>query len=583
MKRNIKLNMLALCAVATGALFTSCSTESDPSLKGDATSLFGKAPKIVAYSGSHYWGQNDTEATPLGNFVNANEYGKDWDCPTNVSEDLTAEDIKAIKELLSKGVPTSNEIILPWENYWVQQVYKGEDTYHPVDKCDPKHELDGTVRGSDQMDKLGAYNPHEEMRWTQADNYQGAMYREDYEHVNNFNSGNNTTKGGTCVCGKQHEGTTLMTGMPTEGFGPDEQFSFHESWGTDHYYNNYIIVEYKGYYYVGFDYEAHKSDQNTSNHNEGYDIERDWNFTDWIVRISPAYPKGTNSDNPGGVEDQNGNTPVPDDNCPACGHPNHDGDCPQCSDGVCHPNDTPAEKPTPDAPALTDDEVEVNLTIEGENNDAKQSHLSIHVRAATDVDIFIPCPLEYLCPADDMAIVMQHLEDKMKHGGDQVGGTAGEVEGMVSHTYFKVGSTYLDFYVEFVKAGYPDSKGQVWEEDGIHVWTDNINEEVIEYLKNNYGDGITFELWNYFNDDVTFDMLKPYFDRARVKFLDKEPDAYINAYNDTESGEMYDRDCHVGIDDSQAGDYTDPVKGNHYNGSPYNDIYTNKNSGQGGN
>ena len=274
--------------------------------------------------------------------------------------------------------------------------------------------------------------------------------------------------------------------------------------------------------------------------------------------------------------------PVTPDNCDRCGHPSHGDNCPDCApDEGCNHQDTPDQPILPDVPQLTGDEVEVNLTIEDkENTDQVQSHLSIHVRAATDVDIFIPCPLEYICPADDMAIVQQHLEERMQHGGQQISGIEGMTEGMVSHMYYKIGNFYIDFYVEFVKAGYPSYDGTVYEEDGIHVWTSEIQAELIDYLERNYGDGITFELWNYFNDDVTFDMLKPYFDRATIKFLDKEPDAYINAYNDTETGEMYDRDCHVGIDDSQKNDYNESYKGNHYNGSPYNDIYTNKNTSQ---
>lgn len=584
MRKKFKFALMAFGFVASG-LLSACSNEGrEPDLNSVNGGLLVGQTKTAAYSGGHFWGNT------RGHDVNVNMWGGEnyWDCPT--APPLTDEDIEAIKALLSKGTPTYNDIILPFENYFVEQVYKGESQYKPTDIN--KNEVNSSITGSDQMDLLVAYNETTNNQWWNPELDQwGAMDTNHYEHVNNFNRGDNTNHPSQCTQGHQHDGITLMTNMVVpEDLDPNEQFGFHESFGTSHYYNNYIIVQYKGYWYVGFDYEMHKKE--AQNANEAKDVERDWNFTDWIVRITPAYHYGeTPSENPGQVTPQEPTTP---DKCDKCGHPSHDGVCEECNPGEpCGPEtpEQPAEKcpkcghpshgdvcddctpgdpcgPAKDVDPL--DHVEVNLTIEDFENDKRQSHLSIHVRSVTDVDVFVPVPFDYLCNADDMAIVQAHREDLMQHGGVAV-----DEKGLLTRTDYVINGTTVTLYVELGVAGQTSvsGTGYVFPEDGIHVWCDGIDENVISYLRENFNDGITFEVWNYFNENATFDNLKPYFDRATVKFLDKLPDAYVNAFNDTETGDMYYRDCTVSIVEEQRDQYGDANKGVHYNGSPYNDIY----------
>ena len=572
MKKNLKFTLLTLGLVA-GGMLSSCSNEGEPTLSNDVNSVLVKAPRMTAYSGDHYWNNGGTR----GFDVNGNLWYQSWDTPTNVAEDLTAEDIENIKALLSKGTETHNEIILPWENYWVQQVYKGQapvEAYNSHDRCeraDCDHvNHDSSIVGSNHMDLLYAYNDILENDWDiwGREQFNGGMY----EHVNNFNNADNQTaytEDGNSPKnpGKTYVGTTLMTGMPTEGMTPDNQFGFHETFGTQpKLYNNYLIVEYKGYYYVGFDYEAHKNDQTTHNHGEGMDIERDWNFTDWIVRISPAYPAGTNSDNPGGVtpgEVTPQPDPTPADKCPKCDHPTHGDVCQDCNpDDPCYKdNDQPADTPDDNGKDLHTDEVEINLHADNKNGEYLESHLSIHVRAATDVEVFIPVPAMYYCDADDMAVVEKHVEELMKHGGP-------------IQTVYNIAGNEVTLNVAFV-------------EGGIRVWTDGINEEVIAYCREKYDDGITFEVWNYFNDPeklggslpITLSELKYYLNKATVKFLDKEPEYYINAFMDEYNESEFAGDCHVTIVDSQENDFNGPETGKHLNGSDKNEIFTNKNAG----
>lgn len=515
---------------------------------------------MVAYSNNHYFG-----VATRGTDMNANMWDQNWDCPPRPAEDLTPEELAELKALLSKGVETHNTIVLPFENYYVQQIYKGEDTYNTHDRCYQDgcdHVNNQTELGSGHMDKLVAYNPQEIFDWRAEDNWQGAWYTDDYEHINNFNSGTNTNSPGNCGCGESHFGTTLMTGMPTSGIDPEKQFGFHETWGTSHDYNNYIIVEYKGYYYVGFDYEAHKYDQSTHNHGEGLDIERDWNFTDWIVRITPAYHKGETPETPevpGGGDEQEPDapvvpTPTPNGDCIWCGHEHNAGSlCEECEEegNECHGAESNI------APGTED--VEINLALDKKNDDLLESHLSMHVRTATDVEVFLPIPKQYYCEADDMAIVMQH-DKEFVHGGPY-------------QTVYQIGEHQVTLNVEYL-------------DNGIRIWTEGITQEVIDYCRETYNDGITFEIWNYFNDPetglpyISMDELKAYLDKATVKFLDKDPDIYVNSfgeeddkYSDTNTG---GNDFHVRPDDSFKDHFNDPTDGPYYNGSDKNEIYTKK-------
>lgn len=576
MKRNtLKFSMLAL-GVMAGGLLSSCSNENEPTINGNTGSMLVKAPNVVAYSGDHIWNNVATRGVD----VNANMWAETWDCPPDVDE-LTAEDIAAIKALLEIGHQTKNDIVLPFENYWVQQVYKGEDSYHSHDRCTQagcNHENSEMVTGSDKMEHLQAYDGNP---WgTIWDAEARSNVSHPYGHINNFNFGTNNNYPGTCSCGKSHSKTTLMVNMPTEGFGPDEQFGFDETYGTaPKFYNNYIVVEYKGYYYVGFDYEAHKNDQTTHNHNEGMDVERDWNFTDWIVRITPAYHKGTTPDeNPGGIVDPTPN-PTPDPvepdpvdptpKCDKCGHPSHDGNCPDCNEGeVCNPKDepqNPGDENVGDIVKKGLDEVEINLALDKkEDENILESHLSIHVRTATDVEVFIPVPAKYYCDADDMAIVEQHFEEVMVHGGP-------------TQVSYNINGNVVTLNVEF-------------QADGIRIWTDGINQDVIDYCWNTYGDGITFEIWNYFNDpetglpNLSTEELKYLLNKATVKFLDKIPGQYINAFTEGDGfNGKYDEntnqdgfDFHVTPEHYQDNFY-EPEEGVHFNGCSNNEIYKSKN------
>ena len=223
------------------------------------------------------WGNWEFDVPTAKAFTRAaNEEGNiwylNWERPYNVN--LSPTEINELKALLTKTQPTENIDIFPYENYWVEQIYKGESSYLAYDNNGKVTTT--SVTSSNQMDHLQARDG------------------DHYTHINNFNYGDNQTVMVDEGNGQRYVGITLMKDMSLNGITANNQFGYSESWGTENgkFYNNYLIVQYKGEWYVGFDFEAHKSTA-THNNGEAMQVNRDWAFTDWIVRISPAVAKET--------------------------------------------------------------------------------------------------------------------------------------------------------------------------------------------------------------------------------------------------------------------------------------------------
>lgn len=505
---NFKLSLLALGVVA-GGLLTSCTNENEPVINGSGGIIL-KAPNMVAYSGDRVWGYNSTRSAD----VNGNLWYQNWDTPQNV----TPEEIAKVLEAVKNPIYESNTIKIDWENYWVQQVWKGTDQYNDGNG-------NGIGAGSDKMNQLLAYNDNlrEEVWWPEHVINQGG-----YEHVNNFNNGSNNTTytedwNGTNP-GAEYKGTTLMTGMSADDVDAQHQFAYHNTVDSKNHYE-YIIIEVDGEYYICFDFFANGTEEYPANKN--MDVERDYIYNDWIVKISPAYRAGETPEKP-----EPGTPEEPDPDQP----------------------DQPGDE------LKQYDEVEINLSLDEKvDRNVRESHLSMHVRSATDVKVFIPIPAAYYCEADDMAILLEHKDDASiyVHGGPY-------------STEFDINGNIVTLNVEF-------------SADGITIWTDGINQDIIDYCWENYHDGVTFEIWNYFNDPegyplISIDELKSYLDRATVEFLDKIPGLYVNAFG-REHGrydESNGNDFHVTPVDDQINSFNDPQQGPHLNDSDFNDLYNKK-------
>lgn len=292
----------------------------------------------------------------------------------------------------------------------------------------------------------------------------------------------------------------LCTNMPLENI------TYHDSYANLTIENAYkfYYIEYNGKtnMYLCFDYRTTKYD------NGLLAFDGDGVYNDWVIKLSPADGSTVSKPN------IDNNVPTP-----------------------------PSEDKSDDTTSITD-EVEVNLHATDKNGEYLETHLSIHVRSNTDVEIFIPIPLMYCCETDDMAIVNKHEENLMIHGGPL-------------QTEYNINDITITLNIEYTY-------------DGIRIWTDGINQDVINYCQDKYGDGITFEIWNYFNDLIDIDNLINYLNQSTIKFLDNEPQYYINAFVEDLN------DCEVCVINEQSNNYTvlyNQEHDCHSNSSNKNTIY----------
>ncbi len=114
------------------------------------------------------------------------------------------------------------------------------------------------------------------------------------------------------------------------------------------------------------------------------------------------------------------------------------------------------------------------LNAERETDDYIYSHLSIHVRDTTDVTITLPIPAAYTVASDDMMIVMNHAEEN-----------------------YVLNDAQESF--SMVIAGQTVTLTINHTETAIYITTSGINSTVLKYLRENFNDGITFEVRTYFN------------------------------------------------------------------------------------
>ena len=198
--------------------------------------------------------------------VNGNMWYQDWKRPTNVTD----EEIAWAKEEFGKVRRNTRPwVSINWSNYWVQQVYKGEQSY-----TDGYGSSIGA--GSNHMDHLVAFNRLSRtiLNWWPL----SYIFGEAYEHINNFNAGSNYTVYTDGANYQQYVGTTLMTDMATDG--RSDQFEYYNS--TDsRYHAEYIVLEHNGSYFIGFDFYADGLWPNQR-------VQRDYIYNDWIIKISPA-------------------------------------------------------------------------------------------------------------------------------------------------------------------------------------------------------------------------------------------------------------------------------------------------------
>ena len=226
-----------------------------------------------------------------GEYVDRNMWARKYVVPANIT---VAESLAVVEEFSKQHYGAYNEVLVPWTELFVQQVHKGVGTYY-----DAFNQATGVA--SDKMNHL--------LIWDNASG-EGA-FNGGYIHVNDFNSGNQTTVAyDDYDTNKEHPiiGLTLMlnvdpTNCPTEEVtlkneaGEDvtktwvKQFCYHNSQSSE-YQPTYIMKRVtwvednvmKSGVYLGFDFYAQKRPDQPADKN--MDVERDWIFNDWIIKLS---------------------------------------------------------------------------------------------------------------------------------------------------------------------------------------------------------------------------------------------------------------------------------------------------------
>ncbi|MCH5217541.1 MAG: hypothetical protein J1F07_03150 [Muribaculaceae bacterium] len=538
-------------AAILGLGFASCSNDLDsPALKNRNSSVLVKGPKIAAYSGDHYWGLNDNLSTRASDGFSFES------CKTSLL------DRNYEQGLIDEWLPEKNDNLKPGieEDFLITAPSDLELEFYPIySQTTTQNDL-----GVFYYDENGEY--HEVIVWAGIEpwNLTETDYSEPVpdswvEDPNHWSG-----EGGYYT----QFGVTYSKGVKLhipEGYKFGFYWKGHNNEGETKYYSDSS----KNEEVYRTDGEGGKLQPETTSklHAVTFELDgktylglEDWtdfDYQDWVFTCD--FELLSLDDEPGEQPGEGGNTGGDEKDDPVV---------------------TPEEPTTP--PVVEGDdhtnEVEVNLAIDEKgltsNGKYNESHLSIHVRSAVDVDIFIPMPLDLVCAADDMEIVKKHLEGEMEHGGEFTNATYDEdgkvvmKDGLRSKMTYKIADRWdVSIYVEFTNN----------PEEGIHIWTEGLanNTELMEYLQENYGDGITFEIWNYYDEDSTLGELKKWLDQATIEFIGNVlPDYFINAFGEENFNEG--KDCDVNIVEEQRGNYEDAGVGPHLNASDHNKIWENK-------
>ena len=145
--------------------------------------------------------------------------------------------------------------------------------------------------------------------------------------------------------------------------------------------------------------------------------------------------------------------------------------------------------------------VEVNLSVcPVGGREITASKLSVHVRTATDVTVFLPVEASAYSVA-----VFKETQTPGRTGG------YGEMSAV----------WHID--------GNPVTATAEYGDNGITVKVTGVTEAVAKYLYDGYQDGLTVEVWNYY-DDTTLEALKASFDAGATVSFSQEPAVYVNAF-----------------------------------------------------
>ncbi|MCH5231625.1 MAG: hypothetical protein J1F43_07505 [Muribaculaceae bacterium] len=595
-----------LTAMAVIALASCTNDLKAPSHGGSANLTSPVAtPDVVAWSGQQVL------ANTFSGGTRSNQEAPYWSTEDQTSyspKPVTQEEVDAVVEYFRQHHGLDDAVNIDWSNYYAQQVYFSDETFY-----------DGNNQPKSSRELV-----------TQIDNNAGDNIMSGYDNFNRSRY----------IYNSSSEGFRFNTGC--------------DKWST-----NYKIVYVPGYgYYIGFDIEGKTEAEAGANKNQIILNSPDGWYYDRIVKLTPATSTGLplypGDEGFPAIDEEVAPPTEVKDVCSNCGHSITklvgdqwvhtsslredctEGDCAEgIGEQVCHDpqplngdnaagdgGTTPNPNPGTGSDKYKTNHVEINFALndvhtlpDGSNKydiEDLVTKLSIHVRYPKDVEVVIPVPENIYCDQDDLIILNNHYAGNFVYGGDYMEYPVG------------VGNDVVTLAVEFVTAGNDllTDSGQGY----IRVSTTGINEDVINYCRENFGDGINFEVYNYYSMSTDAstnfgyaELQWKYLSRAFVNFdwqnpVGSEekayPDFYVNAFNSI-NGNYNPGDCYVWImGDSRAnngqhtyrdngsiyrgGVYSEGVawgensekskffnasQGYHFNGSPYNWIYQLKRTG----
>lgn len=201
-----------------------------------------------------------SKASTRGHNVNRNEWEGKFILPPNVTE---AEENAVLAELRKSTADRDKNLTINWTDFFVYQVHKGTETYNTHEN----KSMDAVA--SDKMNHLQCGSGT-----VGADGKQSGFW----EHINDFNNGSHTSSWGNII------GATLMVNSSSLNF------AYHNATDSK-YHDTYTVIDgatigYDGFYYICFDFLANGDNEQPANKNMG--VDRNYNYEDWIVRISPA-------------------------------------------------------------------------------------------------------------------------------------------------------------------------------------------------------------------------------------------------------------------------------------------------------
>lgn len=233
----------------------------------DFNNTFGVTPEVYK---DHQWGMNTVPLIDKTVTRVANTEGNLWEGRGyTIPADITQDELKAVLKVFNQKGEKKYTSLIDWDEYFVQQVYKGNATY--------KNHDNQTVTGSEHMDWLCTVTDKHinVVNWWpyQEEVVVGAKYD---DHINNFNNGKNESEMVSENSGRRFKGITLMQNTNSNVFG------FKSSEDNGHVFYNFRMEYIEPYgYFVGFDFEA-------AGNNPNEQVDRDYIYNDWIVKIVPG-------------------------------------------------------------------------------------------------------------------------------------------------------------------------------------------------------------------------------------------------------------------------------------------------------